>query len=116
VDLEDIVPDVIGHIHEPGRIEDDAVTGALAGEADEDGGDAIGRHFADGLLLLEVDGVDVAVLVAVGSLDASGPDAFREGRGDEEFFFFTGDSWGGEEEGKKRQGAHGWDLWVACRS
>ena len=73
--LEDVVADVIGDVHHALAVEDDAVADALAGQLDPDLALAVGRDLADGLLLLEVDDVDVALRVAGGALDA-GREAF----------------------------------------
>ena len=83
--------DVIGDVHHPLAVEDDAVAGALAGQRDEDLALAVGRDLADGLLAGEVDGVDVALGVAGRPLDA-GRERLLGGqrRGDEELLLVGG--------------------------
>ena len=92
VHAQDVVPDIVRHIHGPRAVEDDAVAGAFAGQRDEDLGAAVRRGFADGLLFAEIHGVDVAAAVARRAFDARGelarlghragcPERFGAGRG-----------------------------------
>src|SRR5262249_7259648 len=71
-DLQDVVADVVGDIHDAPAIEDDAVADTLARQGDPHLGLAVGRDLADGLLTGEVHGVDVALPVAVRPLHAGG--------------------------------------------
>ena len=92
VDAQDIVADVIGDVHLPLGVEDDAVAGALAGQGHADLAFAVGSDLADGLLLGEVDDIDVAPGIAGRALDAGGKGLVRgERRGDEKLFLVGGD-------------------------
>ena len=87
IDFQDIVFGIIGDVHEPGPIEDDAVADALVRQTDPALRLAVGRDAADGSLLGEVDGIDIARLVAGGAFNARREfHGFGQRAGLEEFF------------------------------
>src|SRR5262249_43679827 len=98
------VLDMVGHVHVSLAVEDDAVAGRFSRQRDEEFRFAVGRNFADGLLFLEIDGVDVAVLVAVGPFNANREAVVGgEKLGDEELLLGMGSKGTEKNYAKQRQ-------------
>ena len=72
VDAEDVVVGVVGDEHAAGAVEACAVAGAAVGQVEEHARVAGGGDLAHRVVAFEADGVQVALSVARGALDACG--------------------------------------------
>src|SRR5207247_3157258 len=74
---QNVVPHIIRDVHHSVATNDDAVADAVAGQHHKHFTFPVGHHLADGLLPVEIDGVDIPLGVTGWSLDATREGIFR---------------------------------------
>jgi len=77
INAQNVVPDIVGDIHRSVTTNDDAVADAVTGQFHIDLTFPVGRYSADGLLPLEIDGVNIPLGITRWSLDAGRERIFR---------------------------------------